>query len=64
MDGDATGGAGDNQLTVDVPTNLLVQIDAQVGTAFVDRAEFVRTAIRQYLEYIQESQNATPSDIG
>ena len=38
-------------VSVDVPANMLAQIDALVGGGFVDRQEFIRAAIRHYLEY-------------
>ena len=47
-----TGIAAD-QLTITMPANLLAQIDAHVGGGFVDRQEFIRGAIRHYLEYLQ-----------
>lgn len=46
---DATSG----QITVNVPGNLMAQIDAQVGSNFVDRDEFIRAAIRHYIEALQ-----------
>ena len=49
MDNDATSG----QVSVTIPGTLLAQIDAFVGSSFVDRDEFVRAAIRHYVEYLQ-----------
>lgn len=45
---------GDNSDIVQValPTNILAQIDAQVGSSFVDREDFIRAAVRRYLEYL------------
>jgi Arc/MetJ-type ribon-helix-helix transcriptional regulator len=54
----------EDKVTVMLPANLLAQIDAQVGSAFVDRDDFMRAAVRYYLEHIHESQSAPPSDIG
>ncbi len=41
------------QVTVTLPSNLLAQIDAQVGGSFVDREDFLRSAARHYIEYLQ-----------
>jgi len=45
------------QLTLTLPANLMAQIDAQVGGEFTDREEFIRAAIRRYLEYLQDKTN-------
>lgn len=42
-------------VTITLPTNLLAQIDAQVGGDFVDREDFIRAAARHYLEYEQSA---------
>lgn len=55
MDNDATSG----QISVTVPGTLLAQIDAFVGSSFVDRDEFVRAAIRHYVEYLQATGRAS-----
>lgn len=47
--------ATSEQVTVTVPGTLLAQIDAFVGSSFVDRDEFIRAAIRHYVEYLQAS---------
>lgn len=64
---DQTNQAGplsDDKVTVTLPANLLAQIDSQVGSAFVDREDFLRAAVRYYLEHIHATQSAPPSDIG
>jgi metal-responsive CopG/Arc/MetJ family transcriptional regulator len=38
------------KITLAIPGNMLAQVDAQIGGGFVDRAEFIRAAIRHYLE--------------
>lgn len=43
-----------DQITIDLPANIMAQIDAQVGAEFVDRADFIRSAVRHYLEYLQD----------
>lgn len=40
-------------IKVVLPANLIAQIDAQVGSTFVDREDFIRSAVRRYLEYLQ-----------
>lgn len=42
------------QITVTLPTNVMTQIDAQVGSEFTDRDDFIRTAARHYLDYLQQ----------
>ncbi|PLS82020.1 hypothetical protein CYG49_00065 [Candidatus Saccharibacteria bacterium] len=64
MDDTGNTTSGEEQITVVIPGNLIAQIDAQVGSAFVDRADFIRSAIRDYLEHIRKSQGTAPSDIG
>lgn len=54
----------DNAVTVALPANIIAQIDAQVGGAFVDRDDFIRSAVRYYLEHIRETQGVSPRDIG
>jgi metal-responsive CopG/Arc/MetJ family transcriptional regulator len=49
----------DNQLTtlqVAVPAELVATVDELVGQQFIDREEFVREAIRRYVEHIQASK--------
>jgi metal-responsive CopG/Arc/MetJ family transcriptional regulator len=46
-----------DQVAVALPANMLAQIDAQVGSGFVDRQEFIRAAVRHYLEYMQAANN-------
>lgn len=57
MDNDATSG----QISVTVPGTLIAQIDAFVGSSFVDRDEFVRAAIRHYIEYLQAAGQSSGS---
>lgn len=55
----------DDQIKITLPTNLLAQIDAQVGSQYSDREDFIRSAVRRQLEYVQESQTRNPSvDVG
>ena len=51
--------ATSDQITVMLPGNLLAQVDAQVGSNFVDRDEFVRAAVRHYVEFLQSSGGQT-----
>lgn len=51
-------GNDSDQITIDLPSNIMAQIDAQVGVEFVDRADFIRAAVRHYLEYLQERARA------
>jgi metal-responsive CopG/Arc/MetJ family transcriptional regulator len=48
-----------DQIKVTLPSNMVAQIDAQVGGGFVDREEFIRSAIRHYVEYLQEVDSAS-----
>lgn len=64
MNGETTANQNSEKVTVDIPANLIAQMDAQIGSVFVDRAEFMRAAVRYYLDYIRESQGIAPSDIG
>lgn len=65
MDGNPqVGPSSEDKLTVTLPSNLLAQIDAQIGSAFVDREDFMRAAVRFYLEHIHATQSAPPADIG
>ena len=50
--------ANSDIVKVVLPANLLAQIDAQVGNTFVDRQDFIRSAVRRYLEYLQSVSNA------
>lgn len=45
--------AATEQFALTLPPNLVAQIDAQVGSGFVDRQEFIRSAVRHYLAYLQ-----------
>lgn len=56
--------ATSDRITVTLPGNLLAQIDAQVGSNFVDRDEFVRAAVRHYVESIQKSASGPAQNIG
>jgi metal-responsive CopG/Arc/MetJ family transcriptional regulator len=47
-----------------LPGNLIAQIDAQVGSSFVDREEFIRAAIRHYLDYLRSAQESQTVEIG
>lgn len=55
---DQTPDDNSDLIKVVLPTNLLAQIDAQVGSTFVDREDFIRSAVRRYLEYLQSVSNA------
>ncbi len=55
---DQTPDDNSDLIKVVLPTNLLAQIDAQVGSTFVDREDFTRSAVRRYLEYLQSVSNA------
>lgn len=63
-EGTAQTQQNDDVVPVALPSNLLAQIDAQVGSAFVDREDFIRSAVRSYLEHIRVSQGTAPNDIG
>jgi Arc/MetJ-type ribon-helix-helix transcriptional regulator len=56
--------ANEDTFVVALPPNLVAQIDAQVGSAFVDRDDFMREAVRHYLEYVRQTQNAGVNDLG
>jgi len=45
--------ATSEQITINVPGNVIAQIGAQVGGDFVDRDEFIRAAVRPYIEALQ-----------
>ncbi|MBX6334604.1 ribbon-helix-helix protein, CopG family [Candidatus Saccharibacteria bacterium] len=61
----SVGPVSNDQLTVSLPANLIAQIDAVVGSEFTDRDDFIRAAVRHYLEYLQHVQRTTkPTDIG
>ena len=42
------------RVTVALPSNILAQIDAQIGSQFADRDDFMRSAARHYLETMQK----------
>ena len=42
------------RVTVALPSNVLAQIDAQIGSQFADRDDFMRAAARFYLDSIQD----------
>lgn len=50
--------ATSDRVQVTLPGTMLAQIDAQVGGGFVDREEFIRSAVRHYVEYLQSVNNA------
>lgn len=50
-------------VTITLPSNLLAQIDAQVGGDFIDREDFIRSAARHYLEYEQSVNRRSPGQI-
>lgn len=52
-----------DRITMALPSNLIAQIDAQVGGEFTDREDFVRTAVRRYLDYLQEKSNTNASGL-
>lgn len=47
-------------VTITLPSNLLAQIDAQIGGDFIDREDFIRSAARHYLEYEQSVNSHNP----
>lgn len=53
------GPTANDQLTVSLPANVIAQIDAVVGSEFTDRDDFMRAAVRHYLEYLQHVQRTT-----
>lgn len=55
---DQTPDDNSDLIKVVLPSNLLAQIDAQIGSTFVDREDFIRSAVRRYLEYLQSVTNA------
>lgn len=55
----AAGPLANDQLTVSLPANIIAQIDAVVGSEFTDRDDFMRAAVRHYLEYLQRIQRTT-----
>lgn len=64
MNNDSSVGENAESINVAIPTNLIAQIDAQVGGAFTDRDDFVRSAVRYYLEHIRDTQESGIQDIG
>jgi metal-responsive CopG/Arc/MetJ family transcriptional regulator len=42
------------RVTVALPSNILAQIDAQIGSQFADRDDFMRAAARHYLDTMRE----------
>lgn len=50
---ESTLGNGE-QVKITLPTNVMTQIDAQVGSEFTDRDDFMRAAARHYLDYLQQ----------
>ena len=42
------------KVTVEIPGNMLAQIDAQVGHQFTDRDDFMRSAARYYLDTMRD----------
>jgi metal-responsive CopG/Arc/MetJ family transcriptional regulator len=52
------------KMNITIPGNMLAQIDAQIGSGFTDREEFMRAAARHYLEYLRSMNAAEGSLIG
>lgn len=52
------------KISITMPSNILAQIDAQVGGGFVDREEFIRSAVRNYLTELRDMNNAQASNMG
>lgn len=50
------GPASDDTVTVNLPANMLAQIDAHVGAGFNDRQDFMLTAVRYYLDHLRDVQ--------
>lgn len=46
------------RLTVTMPTKLVVQIDAQVGSEFIDRDDFMQAASKHYIDYLQQDEDS------
>lgn len=42
-----------DQFNMTIPSNLMTQIDAQVGAEFTDRNDFMLAAARHYLDYLR-----------
>lgn len=67
-DGNNNGRVGplaNEQVIANLPGNVIAQIDAVVGSEFTDREDFLRAAVRHYLEYLQHIQLTTQqSNIG
>jgi len=51
--GGLTDNATSDIITVTLLGNLLAQVDAQVGSNFMDRDEFVCAAVRHYVEFLR-----------
>jgi metal-responsive CopG/Arc/MetJ family transcriptional regulator len=51
------------EIIVNMPGNIVAQIDAQVDNGFTDREEFVRAAARHYLEYLRNMNDTLGSSI-
>lgn len=56
--------ATSDRITITLPGALIAQVDAQVGSNFVDRDEFVRAAVRHYVEFLQRSAGGSAQNIG
>lgn len=64
MDDTPAEPTSDDTIQVALPSNLTTQIDAQIGSAFIDRDDFIRSAVRFYLEHIRQTQGTANKDIG
>lgn len=49
-------------ISIALPTNILAEIDAHVGSQFADRDDFMRTAARYYLEAIRNRSSIENSN--
>jgi metal-responsive CopG/Arc/MetJ family transcriptional regulator len=52
------------KVSVMMPGNIIAQIDAQVGGGYMDREDFIRAAVRNYLKEIREVNDSRGSAIG
>ena len=43
-----------DQMQITLPSNLMAQIDAQVGAEFADREDFLRAAARFSLDHLRD----------
>jgi metal-responsive CopG/Arc/MetJ family transcriptional regulator len=58
MDDQDQGENSTAEITVALPTVLLTEIDEVVPTRYADRDDFIREAVRRYLEHLRTTKIA------